>query len=212
MDVVVTENRELSSRLSGDDDDDGHELLTKSSATLLSNIAVHRSQCGGAVDVENRDTSTAARQECCSTLINSRQSDSAETEFSVANTVVSAEISAAVDTEKKCGTEDRNNCDQSVSALSTRLAACDTDAAHSSDAGEHGCTSRPRSLCSAKKSVCFPADDVDGSAGDGKCPESQESQRVSLLLRLFESKLFDMAIALPYLFNSKDPGVLAYLG
>ena len=32
------------------------------------------------------------------------------------------------------------------------------------------------------------------------------------LLRLFESKLFDMAIAIAYLFNSKENGVLAYLG
>ena len=34
----------------------------------------------------------------------------------------------------------------------------------------------------------------------------------SLLLRLFESKLFSMSIAIQYLFNSKEPGVLSYLG
>lgn len=34
----------------------------------------------------------------------------------------------------------------------------------------------------------------------------------SWLLRLFESKLFDMSIAISYLFNSKENGVLAYLG
>lgn len=34
----------------------------------------------------------------------------------------------------------------------------------------------------------------------------------SWLLRLFESKLFDMSIAIAYLFNSKEPGVLTYLG
>lgn len=34
----------------------------------------------------------------------------------------------------------------------------------------------------------------------------------SLLLRLFESTLFDMSIAITYLFNSKEPGVQAYLG
>ena len=34
----------------------------------------------------------------------------------------------------------------------------------------------------------------------------------SWLLRLFESTLFDMSIALGYLFNSKEPGVQTYLG
>ena len=34
----------------------------------------------------------------------------------------------------------------------------------------------------------------------------------SWLLRLFESKLCDMAIAIAYMFNSKESGVLAYLG
>lgn len=34
----------------------------------------------------------------------------------------------------------------------------------------------------------------------------------SWLLRLFESKLFDMSIAIAYLFHSKEPGVLTYLG
>ena len=33
-----------------------------------------------------------------------------------------------------------------------------------------------------------------------------------LLLRLFESKLFDMSIAIAYLFKSKESGVQAYLG
>ncbi|XP_076355706.1 phosphatidylinositol 4-kinase beta-like isoform X1 [Tachypleus tridentatus] len=36
--------------------------------------------------------------------------------------------------------------------------------------------------------------------------------RESWLLRLFESKLFDMSIAITYLFNSKEPGVLSYIG
>ncbi|CDW54960.1 phosphatidylinositol 4 kinase beta [Trichuris trichiura] len=44
-------------------------------------------------------------------------------------------------------------------------------------------------------------------------PVSQSSgTRQSLLLRLFESKVFDMRIAIQYLFSSKEPGVLTYLG
>lgn len=34
----------------------------------------------------------------------------------------------------------------------------------------------------------------------------------SWLMRLFQSKLFDMSIAIHYLFNSKEPGVQSYLG
>ncbi len=43
---------------------------------------------------------------------------------------------------------------------------------------------------------------------------SSASQKSSscLLLRLFESKLFDMSIAMSYLFKSKESGVQAYLG
>ena len=38
------------------------------------------------------------------------------------------------------------------------------------------------------------------------------SKQSSWLLRLFESKMFDMSIAISYLFNSKEPGVQTYLG
>ncbi|XP_069106842.1 phosphatidylinositol 4-kinase beta-like [Argopecten irradians] len=42
--------------------------------------------------------------------------------------------------------------------------------------------------------------------------KSSSSGKQSWLLRLFESKLFDMSIAVSYLFNSKEPGVQTYLG
>ncbi|XP_055083618.1 phosphatidylinositol 4-kinase beta isoform X2 [Periophthalmus magnuspinnatus] len=38
------------------------------------------------------------------------------------------------------------------------------------------------------------------------------SQQSSWLLRLFESKLFDVSMAISYLYSSKDPGVQAYIG
>lgn len=38
------------------------------------------------------------------------------------------------------------------------------------------------------------------------------SSQQSWLLRLFESSVFNMSIAIQYLFNSKEPGVLTYLG
>ncbi|KAJ0066692.1 hypothetical protein NL108_018317 [Boleophthalmus pectinirostris] len=38
------------------------------------------------------------------------------------------------------------------------------------------------------------------------------NQQSSWLLRLFESKLFDVSMAISYLYSSKDPGVQAYIG
>ena len=46
-----------------------------------------------------------------------------------------------------------------------------------------------------------------------KCNDSiLPPEQGSWLLRLFESKLFNMPIAISYMFNSKEDGVLAYLG
>ncbi|KAH8020713.1 hypothetical protein HPB51_002662 [Rhipicephalus microplus] len=43
-------------------------------------------------------------------------------------------------------------------------------------------------------------------------PSGERLVPKDLLLRLFESTLFDMPLAIDYLFRSKEPGVLAYLG
>ncbi|CAH2991897.1 unnamed protein product [Chilo suppressalis] len=61
-----------------------------------------------------------------------------------------------------------------------------------------------------------PAQDGDG---DGDAPDAVDAHRTpaassknkDFLLRLFESKLFDMSMAISYLFNSKEPGVQTYL-
>ncbi|KAH9513633.1 hypothetical protein Btru_041657 [Bulinus truncatus] len=42
--------------------------------------------------------------------------------------------------------------------------------------------------------------------------KSRPPPRQSWLLRLFESKMFDMNIAITYLYNSKEPGVQTYIG
>ena len=47
---------------------------------------------------------------------------------------------------------------------------------------------------------------------NGKSKHRPGSGKQSWLLRLFESKMFDMSIAISYLFNSKEPGVQTYLG
>lgn len=41
---------------------------------------------------------------------------------------------------------------------------------------------------------------------------TQTNSAKGFLLRLFESKLFDMSMAITYLFNSKEPGVQSYIG
>ena len=42
-------------------------------------------------------------------------------------------------------------------------------------------------------------------------PEIEEPKKQSWLLRLFESKLFDSSMAMTYMFNCKEPGVLEYI-
>ncbi|XP_060905435.1 phosphatidylinositol 4-kinase beta isoform X1 [Labrus mixtus] len=59
-------------------------------------------------------------------------------------------------------------------------------------------------------------DDPDGPA-PGTVKSARRRQRhnpskQSWLLRLFESKLFDVSMAISYLHNSKEPGVQAYIG
>ncbi|XP_076136365.1 phosphatidylinositol 4-kinase beta isoform X2 [Alosa pseudoharengus] len=54
------------------------------------------------------------------------------------------------------------------------------------------------------------------SSGSGKSTRRRlkqpNSSKQSWLLRLFESKLFDVSMAISYLYNSKEPGVQAYIG
>ncbi|KAL1115735.1 hypothetical protein AAG570_006025 [Ranatra chinensis] len=43
-------------------------------------------------------------------------------------------------------------------------------------------------------------------------PASSQNTAKGFLLRLFESRMFDMSMAITYLFNSKEPGVQSYIG
>ena len=60
---------------------------------------------------------------------------------------------------------------------------------------------------SKEKSLTLPLSQTNGE-DSGRLPPPKSSW----LLRLFESKMFDMSIAVAYLFNAKETGVLAYLG
>ena len=54
--------------------------------------------------------------------------------------------------------------------------------------------------------------DEDQILSETEATPSLPAPKSSWLLRLFESKLCDMAIAIAYLYKSKESGVLAYLG
>ncbi|KAM9806727.1 phosphatidylinositol 4-kinase beta isoform X1 [Syngnathus typhle] len=54
--------------------------------------------------------------------------------------------------------------------------------------------------------------DEDGRAEGGRRRRRPNPSKQSWLLRLFESKLFDVSMAISYLHNSKEPGVQAYIG
>lgn len=59
----------------------------------------------------------------------------------------------------------------------------------------------------------YSSPSMDGQDRGSEEPERKDSKDAkSWLLRLFESKLFDTSMAMNYLFNSKEPGVLEYIG
>ena len=69
------------------------------------------------------------------------------------------------------------------------------------DGDKQGCTSHrdPRPSVQPESSLLPSA-------------SSSSSSKQSWLLRLFESKLFDVSMAISYLYKSKEPGVQAYIG
>uniref|UniRef100_A0A8B9HML0 Phosphatidylinositol 4-kinase beta n=1 Tax=Astyanax mexicanus TaxID=7994 RepID=A0A8B9HML0_ASTMX len=51
-----------------------------------------------------------------------------------------------------------------------------------------------------------------GTVKSARRRQKNNTSKQSWLLRLFESKLFDISMAISYLYNSKEPGVQAYIG
>ena len=62
-----------------------------------------------------------------------------------------------------------------------------------------------------QKAVVASQQNPPPSAPSGSSSPSSSSKQ-SWLLRLFESKLFDVSMAISYLYKSKEPGVQAYIG
>jgi len=206
MEVVVAENRHFSSQLCSDDSD---EDLSKPCGVAPCGILVHQRR-----DIVSTDAGNVEEHVAVEAVTAASELSASSEEVTGAMSCTRADVIGNCMAEASQSTS-TNDCSLTVADLTAKLAKSDTGLAD--PATEPQCTVRPKSLCTAKKSVCFPLiDDTHSStaqsADDGRCAEKQESKRMSLLLRLFESKLFDMSIALPYLFNSKEPGVLAYLG
>lgn len=57
-----------------------------------------------------------------------------------------------------------------------------------------------------------PEGPAPGSVKSARRWQRHNPSKQSLLLRLFESKLFDVSMAISYLHKSKEPGVQAYIG
>lgn len=64
----------------------------------------------------------------------------------------------------------------------------------------------------AKPSKIGEEDPAPGTVKSARRRQKNNSSKQSWLLRLFESKLFDISMAISYLYNSKEPGVQAYIG
>ncbi|XP_070767516.1 phosphatidylinositol 4-kinase beta isoform X2 [Enoplosus armatus] len=70
-------------------------------------------------------------------------------------------------------------------------------------------TVKPLKIHEEEKDLEGPA---PGSVKSARRRQRHNPSKQSWLLRLFESKLFDVSMAISYLHNSKEPGVQAYIG
>nr|CAD7258898.1 unnamed protein product [Timema shepardi] len=98
-------------------------------------------------------------------------------------------------------------CDEST--VVTRLGVADRSGA-SSDASEDQSLPSPMLLSPSSMALCCGGDSDSAKKTDKEAAQSKGAK--GFLLRLFESKMFDMSMAITYLFNSKEPGVQSYIG
>nr|CAD7571745.1 unnamed protein product [Timema californicum] len=98
-------------------------------------------------------------------------------------------------------------CDEST--VVTRLGVADRSGA-SSDASEDQSLPSPMLLSPSSMVLCCGGDSDSAKKTDKEAAQSKGAK--GFLLRLFESKMFDMSMAITYLFNSKEPGVQSYIG
>ncbi|NXP58980.1 PI4KB kinase, partial [Chloropsis cyanopogon] len=82
----------------------------------------------------------------------------------------------------------------------------------SADAVPNGAGCQIRCLDEPGSGSRIQEEEEDGAGAARTARKRQNQAKQSWLLRLFESKLFDISMAISYLYNSKEPGVQAYIG
>ena len=178
---------------------------------------------------EQDNTSVCRKCQCdsCQCSEHSSPTSSGSSETTIRNT--NSKTEALSDSSQSLHTEQTYNV--TTTQLSQTAAASTTTSTSQTRRGRLDPKKLELSLSSGPKhntipeepSSCSPtADSVDtgekaeteGCSVVVKLEPVQESHasRQSWLLRLFQSKLFDMSIAITYLFNSKEPGVQSYIG
>ncbi|XP_066063019.1 LOW QUALITY PROTEIN: phosphatidylinositol 4-kinase beta [Chamaea fasciata] len=83
---------------------------------------------------------------------------------------------------------------------------------HSAEPVPNGQSCQIRCLDDPPGSGIREEEEETSSPSSRTARKRQHQAKQSWLLRLFESKLFDISMAISYLYNSKEPGVQAYIG
>ncbi|XP_035861986.1 phosphatidylinositol 4-kinase beta isoform X2 [Sander lucioperca] len=102
-----------------------------------------------------------------------------------------------------------------VAATGALAAATGAPAATGALAAATGVHAPPVGAPAALKALKMdpdPEGPAPGSVKSARRRQRHNPSKQSWLLRLFESKLFDVSMAISYLHNSKEPGVQAYIG
>lgn len=115
---------------------------------------------------------------------------------------------------------DQENCDDSAPAAVKLVEGSTTDKVHLEGDGfshQQASTTMTSGIAiggdSGVGSSCSSSNKSATPQASGSSKETSESKRShSSLLRLFESKHFDASMAINYLFITKEPGVLEYIG
>lgn len=113
--------------------------------------------------------------------------------------------------DREARLSDSDHSRESFSERETRPSDSDHDMEGDCDLSEVGVNGRE--CCDAEHS-CDEASECSIVAANGPSDHTNPPPEAakSFLLRLFESKLFDMTMAITYLFKSKEPGVQSYIG
>ncbi|OXU19336.1 hypothetical protein TSAR_004804 [Trichomalopsis sarcophagae] len=127
------------------------------------------------------------------------------------SSVVSNDPEQGKHSEQCVSKELRNVCDYSAKEL------CDTQSDAVDFQGTLEIAVPPRDLAGAAMTLCCgtgqpETETVKRQPTVQRQETAQPKPTEGCLLRLFESQVFDMSMAISYLFNSKEPGVQSYLG